>query len=139
MLQVIYTSVATVPFSIADLRTLLTASRLRNSSAEVTGHLLFDGLHFLQALEGPEAAVKSTLDRIAADSRHRDVNVLRMDPVTGRLFGEWSMGFEDSSKASQARRGYKSLTSETFVTANLSADEAAALLHDSLRTAGSTS
>ena len=137
MLQVIYTSVATVPFSIAELRNLLTASRLRNSSVEVTGHLLFVGLHFLQALEGPEAAVKSTLERISADSRHRDVTVLRMDPVARRLFGEWSMGFEDSSKASQARRGYKALTAATYVAANLSAEDAATLLRESLNTAGS--
>jgi Sensors of blue-light using FAD len=65
----------------------------RNRKVQVTGALAYDDLWFVQALEGEEAAVKSTFDRIARDKRHANTKIIKFANVPARLFGEWSMGF----------------------------------------------
>jgi 8-oxo-dGTP pyrophosphatase MutT (NUDIX family) len=99
---VAYASSATEPFSRDKLTSLLTQSRARNGSADVTGLLLYRGGNFLQALEGPEAAVRETMERIARDPRHRSIVELYDGDHDGRLFGDWQMGFEDASRLDPA-------------------------------------
>ncbi|UIY43514.1 BLUF domain-containing protein [Methylobacterium radiotolerans] len=70
---------------------ILTVSRSRNAQAGVTGALMFTGLFFVQALEGPTAAVEATFDRICCDLRHSNVEVVECGPVLEPAFGEWSM------------------------------------------------
>ena len=70
---------------------IVTLSRHRNAQAGVTGALMFTGLFFLQALEGPAAAVEATFDRICCDLRHSGVEVVECGPVLEPAFGDWSM------------------------------------------------
>lgn len=65
----------------------------RNRKVQITGALAYDDLWFVQALEGEEAAVKSTFERIARDKRHANAKIIRFASAPSRLFGEWSMGF----------------------------------------------
>ena len=71
------------------------ASRARNAAAGVTGILVHKGGNFLQALEGPEDAVRATMERIARDRRHRAIIKLNESFRAERLFGRWSMAFEE--------------------------------------------
>jgi hypothetical protein len=52
----------------------------------VGGLLLYAGGYFCQVLEGPEDAVDTTFQRIAADPRHRDVKVLVREEVPRRRY-----------------------------------------------------
>ena len=70
---------------------ILTVSRHRNAQAGITGALMFTGLYFVQALEGPAAAVEATFDRICCDLRHSSVEVVECGPVLEPAFGDWSM------------------------------------------------
>jgi hypothetical protein len=70
---------------------ILTVSRHRNAQAGVTGALMFTGLFFVQALEGPAAAVEVTFDRICCDLRHSSIEVVECGPVLEPAFGDWSM------------------------------------------------
>jgi len=65
----------------------------RNRKVQITGALVYDDLWFVQALEGEEAAVKSTFERIARDKRHANSKIIRFANAPTRLFGEWAMGF----------------------------------------------
>jgi hypothetical protein len=58
VLQLVYASAAAVPFTIAQLESLLTKARRKNSLCDVTGMLLYHEGSFFQVLEGPEAAVR---------------------------------------------------------------------------------
>ena len=49
----------------------------------------------MQALEGPEAAVRATVARIERDRRHAGIIRLWDGPIEARVFGEWEMGFDD--------------------------------------------
>lgn len=70
---------------------ILTVSRSRNGQAGVTGALMFTGLFFVQALEGPATAVEAAFDRICCDLRHTDIEVVECGPVLEPVFGELSM------------------------------------------------
>jgi hypothetical protein len=70
---------------------ILTVSRHQNGQAGVTGALMFTGLFFVQALEGPTFAVEAAFDRICCDLRHSNVEVVECGPVLESAFGDWSM------------------------------------------------
>jgi hypothetical protein len=89
-----YVSIATRAMERDDLVAILTDARRLNSGCSVTGLLLFHHGTFFQLLEGEEADVLATYQRIARDPRHRDIHVLFQEPVDERLFADWSMGFQ---------------------------------------------
>jgi hypothetical protein len=93
LLSIVYASTATVPFSELDLALLLAVSRANNEPHGLTGLLLHRDGQFMQALEGPERSVRTTLARIAADPRHTGVWTLAEEPIAERRFGSWAMGY----------------------------------------------
>lgn len=95
MISLTYMSTATTPFDAGALVELLAESRANNHAAGLTGMLLYAEGHFIQTLEGPADAVDVTYRRISADRRHRNHIVALRDDVSERMFGEWSMGFEE--------------------------------------------
>ncbi len=90
----IYVSLANGDLSEQQLLELLEVSRENNVRDEITGMLLYKERRFMQLLEGSEAAVCATYNRIARDSRHSDVTILLEGPTQERDFAEWSMGFQ---------------------------------------------
>lgn len=87
----------------AELRSILAASRRNNAPLGVTGALMFNTGCFAQVLEGRQAAVELTFERIQQDPRHGDVSVLAFEPIQERLFGHWSMGFVGARPEEVAR------------------------------------
>jgi len=77
----------------AEIGQILATSRRNNDAVGVTGALLFsDGL-FAQVLEGPQAVVEATFERIQRDDRHGDVQLLEFTAIDERSFQAWSMGY----------------------------------------------
>lgn len=81
----------------ADVERIVAASRLSNAANEITGALLYTGVHFAQWLEGEDAVLDALLERIAADGRHRDLLVIAREPAERRSFGPWSMAYAGPS------------------------------------------
>ena len=75
----------------ASVTDILQVSRRNNRQAGVTGMLLTYAGFFVQALEGEDVRVQSTLDRVDADPRHCDVKVLGAEFSSSRAFGRWAM------------------------------------------------
>jgi AcrR family transcriptional regulator len=88
---IVYTSIAAGPWTESDIAALAETSRLRNSANDITGRLLRIGVAFVQALEGPDAAVTALYAAIAADPRHTDVIQLINAPIESRAYGGWAM------------------------------------------------
>jgi hypothetical protein len=110
MYRLVYKSFEATPFSEADLKKLLVASRLRNAEAELTGMLIYDRGAFLQMLEGDVGAIVKTFNRIERDPRHKDISILLRDPnAIARAFGKWSMGFADGTGAAAILKGFVDL------------------------------
>lgn len=74
------------------VRTIIAKSIQNNRVVDVTGFLLAGEGRFLQLLEGPAEAVRSTFERIGRDARHGDLKRISAGPAERRLFKDWNMG-----------------------------------------------
>jgi Sensors of blue-light using FAD len=94
------------PGCLADLKlvmpSLLAAAMARNRDLGVTSLLCAHRGWFLQALEGPEAAVIRLFDVIAADYRHHGAAPVVEGRASDRLFGCWSLAARSLSPADPA-------------------------------------
>lgn len=99
MIQVIYASAATNPFTPELLKTLLAKARTRNCLYSITGMLLYHSSSFLQVLEGPEPQIQTILASIYKDPRHVNPRTLSQQAIKTREFQSWSMGFVDTTFA----------------------------------------
>lgn len=120
MLSLIYVSSSTRAFSDADLVALLEQSREKNARLDVTGMLLYKDGNFIQALEGPDDAVRQLFQTICLDGRHRGVIRLIERQIEQREFADWTMAFRNlNDPALRNIPAYseflnESLDSETF-------------------------
>lgn len=92
MIRLLYISTSRQMVTPDMLADVLRASRRNNLACDVTGLLVVGGKRFLQALEGPDAAVQTTFDRIHRDPRHFAVVQLARETIGERQFPGWSMG-----------------------------------------------
>jgi len=83
------------PQAALDINAIIQNSRENNARAGVTGFLMFDGEYFAQALEGTRSAVTLTYNKIAGDTRHRNLHLISCMDVKERLFPGWAMGLLD--------------------------------------------
>jgi len=77
------------------LEEMVAAANVKNSQEDVTGILLFNGVHFFQLLEGPEESVFKLYRRICEDDRHCNVVELLCDYAPTRRFGMAGMELFD--------------------------------------------
>lgn len=85
---VAYASEATSGLSMDHVDDLARAAACFNFEAGVTGVLLYDGLRFLQYIEGPEDSINVVYSRILSARSHIELGRGR---VSGRFFPYWSM------------------------------------------------
>ena len=95
MLRLIYFSTARLGLDRSDLEALLSAAAAHNRAAGITGVLLFNGLNFLQVLEGPATAVEALFDRIAGDPRHGGVALLKREAIETPSYPLWGMKLKE--------------------------------------------
>jgi sugar/nucleoside kinase (ribokinase family) len=86
----------------SEIEQILTASRRRNMLIEVSGALMFSTEYFAQVLEGSQAAIEATFERIQRDRRHGNVVMLDFAPAPVRSFQSWSMAFVGSADSVSA-------------------------------------
>lgn len=94
MYHLVYTSLATNPFSEEELVRLLEKSRSNNKGLAISGMLLYLQGKFIQVLEGEREAVINLYERIRHDPRHRKVATVVEGESPNRIFQNWSMGFK---------------------------------------------
>ena len=74
-----------------QVRKIIQRAIHHNRLDDVTGLLITVQDYFLQALEGPATAVRTTYGRILDDDRHTNVTIIHAGPAEGRLFADWNM------------------------------------------------
>ena len=123
----VYASSAVQLFSPQELRALLETSRRNNVARGVSGMLLYKDGNFLQVLEGREAAVLETAEKIRRDPRHRGIITLMEGFESEYQFPEWSMGFCDfRADDAQSMPGYSAFLESSFDPKALANDPTAA-------------
>ncbi|WNH51582.1 BLUF domain-containing protein [Stenotrophomonas oahuensis] len=88
---VAYVSEAVEGIGGADMDRILADASAHNRMAGVTSVLMFDGVRFLQYLEGPEDGVRSVYPRVLNARSHHHLRELAQGEVPTRQFPRWTM------------------------------------------------
>jgi hypothetical protein len=92
LVRLLYVSRAVPAVDHEELLAILRKSKANNPALGITGVLCFSEGTFLQVLEGGRSAVNRLYNRIAADARHTQVELLASEEIGERRFAGWSMG-----------------------------------------------
>ena len=102
LVRLMYASRAVDGTGTEELLAILRQSKSRNPEAGITGVLCFSEGIFLQVLEGGRSAVNRLYNRIAADPRHTQVELLSYQEIGERRFAGWSMGQVNVARLNRA-------------------------------------
>jgi len=92
LVRLLYASRATKDINNTLLDGILAESRKYNPNAGITGMLCYSGTVFMQVLEGSRREVSVLYNKIAADPRHTEVEILNYQEISERRFSNWTMG-----------------------------------------------
>ena len=88
---VAYVSEAVEGIGGADIDRILADAAAHNRMAGVTSVLMFDGVRFLQYLEGPDDGMSSVYPRVLNARSHHHLRQLAKGEVPTRQFPRWTM------------------------------------------------
>jgi len=98
LVRLLYVSQPVGPVTTAVTSSLLSLSSRHNKLANISGVLCQGTGLYMQVLEGERAKVNQLFGKIMADKRHEHVELLSMEDITERQFGQWSMALVHLSK-----------------------------------------
>jgi hypothetical protein len=88
--RIVYRSLARINMAAqegsAQLLNIVRTSQKRNEFSVITSVLLFDRTFFVQVLEGDKPAVHETFQRVLADERHKDIEIVEWRDINRRDF-----------------------------------------------------
>ena len=91
MRRLVYISRSLVGTEADALNAIVRVASARNAATKINGILWAGDGEFVQALEGDHDEVGRTLERIVADTRHTDIEIVCDCAVQSRMFGSWAM------------------------------------------------
>ena len=109
LFSLVYTSRAVSPMTRDDLTGLLHQARTHNTSARLTGVLLYRNQTFVQLLEGQRNRVEPLYESIRRDPRHHEVTTVSTREQLDRQFPDWSMAFDNLDEQPVGLPGYSDL------------------------------
>ena len=98
LVRLLYVSQPVGPVTTTVTTSILEKSNIYNQRENITGVLCQGSGLWLQALEGERHQVNVLYSRIMADRYHHNVELLSMEEITHRQFGQWSMALVHLSK-----------------------------------------
>ncbi len=100
--QIVYSSASSEKMPKSKLYQILRQARLGNAKRGVTGILVFADNTFFQVLEGQEDVVRSLMQKITPDKRHRDVKIIFEGQVAAPAFSSWEMAYVSTNAQEMA-------------------------------------
>ena len=91
--ELLYVSTLAPTSPISAVASIAATSRAWNAANDITGLLIFDGVHFCQQIEGRKQDVIDLFDRIRRDTRHMSVTLIHHHPLLERRFMNFSLAF----------------------------------------------
>jgi Sensors of blue-light using FAD len=102
--EILYCSLMAPDQTAAVVGKIVAQARRRNAERQITGLLVFDGMHFCQHFEGPRREVMALMDAIEHDPRHTQVRVVYEGPLAQRRYQRFDMGFAATEDADEIGR-----------------------------------
>lgn len=106
-----YSSRAVGYVSSVELEQLCQRSAAHNQLVGITGLLVFDGIRYIQLIEGEASAVRPLMARIIHDSRHNKIVYITDGPTSERAFEDFDLaciGFRANLSGPQLLEDVKS-------------------------------
>lgn len=97
--RLVYASRATFkPFATdsgidGNIAKILQVARINNQKRNLVGALYYGNGCFFQCLEGSKQAIDLLYEKLLQDSRHTDLKILSMTPITKVSFSSWEMKY----------------------------------------------
>ena len=98
LVRLLYVSQSVGPMTTTVTTSILEKSSIHNKRENITGILCQGSGLWMQALEGERHQVNVLYSRIMASRHHHHVELLSMEEITHRQFGQWSMALVHLSK-----------------------------------------
>jgi len=76
-----------------DLKAILKTAQMSNLVAGITGMLCFNKQFFLQTIEGSRPELSRLFNKLAADNRHYDLQIIEFVEIKSRKWAQWSMDY----------------------------------------------
>lgn len=130
LVRLLYVSQPTGPITTTVTTSILEKSNAYNKKENITGVLCQGSDLWIQVLEGERSQVNVLYARIMADRHHRNIELLSMEEITHRQFGQWSMALVYLSKDDPMVK----MAHPEFDPYSASAKEAISLLDELLQT-----
>ena len=102
LVRLMYASRPTPALGAEALSAVVRRSKAHNPAVGVTGVLCASDGFIVQLLEGGRGPVNALYNRIAADPRHTQVELLAYDEIAERRFAGWAMGHVDVARLNPA-------------------------------------
>jgi hypothetical protein len=98
LVRLLYVSQPVGPVTTTVTTQILEKSNIYNKQVNITGVLCQGSGLYMQALEGERHQVNTLYSRIMASRHHNNIELLSMEEITHRRFGQWSMALVQLSK-----------------------------------------
>lgn len=95
LIRAFYISRSAGPQTSTITGSILKTALVFNKINHITGVLCQGKGFFLQILEGDRSVVNQLYGRITRDTRHKDVEMISLQEISERQFGDWSMALID--------------------------------------------
>jgi len=97
LVRAFYISRSAGPQTSVVTGSILKTAMVFNRVNQITGVLCQGDGFFLQMIEGERSVINQLYGRIARDSRHKDVELVKFEEITQRKYSQWSMALIDLS------------------------------------------
>jgi len=94
-----YCSKASLGTDYKSVLDILTVATIMNKENNISGMLVFDGINFLQFIEGDEISINRLKNNILSDPRHHDIIIIDESLSDQRIFPEWGMGYVNNQES----------------------------------------
>lgn len=91
MHRLVYFSNVSLELNLFAIEAMVETASERNRPLHISGALHYNGLNFLQVLEGPQEALTPLYLRIRKDPRHSGVVRLADERISIRSYPDWGM------------------------------------------------
>jgi hypothetical protein len=93
--RIAWSSRPSTSFSPARVGEIAAPARWNNKCNNVSGMLLYTGMHFVEILEGEESVLDEMWSRLQHDDRHVSLVRIGDEPCNERRFADWKMAYAD--------------------------------------------
>jgi len=87
----LYVSKPVGPITTFVTSSILEVCSVNNRKAEITGVLCQGSGIYMQVIEGQRSVISALFSKIIADKRHNTVELLSVEEIQKRQYGQWSM------------------------------------------------